>query len=53
MAESAIADPNTLTTLGKEADRLVDLLNEGLHANPARQKIEVALRPRNLAVRGH
>ncbi len=40
--ESAMVDPNDLTTLGKEADRLVDLFNAGLHANPTREKVEAA-----------
>jgi len=36
-------ESNTLATLGKEADRLVELFNSGLHADPTREKIESAL----------
>lgn len=36
------ADPNVLQRLGKEADRLVELFNSGLHAAPTRQKVEDA-----------
>ena len=36
--------PETLTRLGKEADRLVDLFNAGLHADPSRSKVELAFR---------
>ena len=35
---------NTLTTLGTEADRLVDSFNAGLHAGPTREKVESAFR---------
>ncbi|WP_131721631.1 hypothetical protein [Xanthomonas sp. NCPPB 1128] len=33
-----------LVPLGKEADRLVDLFNAGLHAAPTKQKVELAFR---------
>ena len=42
IAESAIAEPGSLTKLGKEADRLVELFNAGLHAAPTRAKVEGA-----------
>jgi hypothetical protein len=38
----AITDPNALATLGNEADRLAELFNAGLHANPTRENIEAA-----------
>lgn len=37
-----IGNGNTLNCLGKEADRLVELFNAGLHAEPTRQKVEAA-----------
>jgi len=40
--ELTITDPNILTTLGKEADRLVELFNAGLHANPTEDKVKAA-----------
>ncbi|MCI0611141.1 MAG: hypothetical protein L0Z71_19040 [Anaerolineae bacterium] len=40
--ELAITDPNILTTLGKEVDRLVELFNAGLHADPTHDKVEAA-----------
>lgn len=40
--ELTITDPNILTTLGKEADRLVELFNIGLHANPTEDKVKAA-----------
>jgi len=33
-----------LERLGKEADRLIDLFNSGLHADPPREKVELAFR---------
>lgn len=38
------AEPETLTRLGNEADRLVKLFNSGLHAAPTRQNIEASFR---------
>ncbi len=40
IAGSVNADGCALTRLGKEADRLVDLFNAGLHADPTREKVE-------------
>jgi hypothetical protein len=40
--ESAVADTDLLSALGEEADRLVELLNAGLHADPTREKVEGA-----------
>ncbi len=37
-------DLSALNLLGKEADRLVDLFNAGLHAEPNRQKLDLAFR---------
>lgn len=37
-------DPATLDRFGKEADRLLDLFNAGLHADPSREKVESAFR---------
>lgn len=37
-------DPLTLNWLGKEADRLVELFNSGLHSDSGRQKVEAAFR---------
>lgn len=36
--------PDRLNILGKEADRLIDLFNSGLHARPTREKVELAFR---------
>lgn len=33
-----------LKVLGKEADRLIELFNSGLHASPTREKVELAFR---------
>lgn len=33
-----------LEILGKEADRLIELFNSGLHASPTREKVELAFR---------
>lgn len=44
IAEAEVADSGMLERLGKEADRLVDLFNAGLHANPTRQKVESSFR---------
>lgn len=33
---------SSLETLGKETDRLIDLFNAGLHANPTKEKVEAA-----------
>lgn len=38
------APANRLKVLGKEADRLIELFNSGLHASPTREKIELAFR---------
>jgi hypothetical protein len=35
-------DPDALNILGKEADRLGALFNEGLHADPTQEKVEAA-----------
>jgi hypothetical protein len=40
--ESTFADQNDLIRLGNEADRLVDLFNEGLHADPTKEKVKAA-----------
>jgi len=42
LAELADVDSNLLAKLGKEADRLVELFNAGLHATPTREKVEAA-----------
>jgi hypothetical protein len=39
-----ITDSTTLSTLGNEVDRLLDLFNAGLHADPTRVKVEGAFR---------
>ncbi|WP_355506393.1 hypothetical protein [Xanthomonas cannabis] len=41
---STNASPSRISTLGKEADRLIDLFNSGLHAHPTREKVELAFR---------
>lgn len=38
------ASADRLISLGKEADRLVELFNSGLHASPTREKVELAFR---------
>lgn len=38
------APAGRLMPLGKEADRLVELFNSGLHASPTREKVELAFR---------
>lgn len=42
VAKSTIADENEFVRLGKEADRLIDLFNSGLHSDPAAQNVEAA-----------
>ena len=42
LATSKASDSDSLTTLGKEADRLVNLFSAGLHADPTRTKVEDA-----------
>jgi 8-oxo-dGTP pyrophosphatase MutT (NUDIX family) len=42
--EAHIDDATLLPELGKEADRLIQLFNEGLHANLTRQNVEAAFR---------
>jgi hypothetical protein len=42
--EVGITDSTTLSTLGNEVDRLLDLFNAGLHADPTRVKVEGAFR---------
>jgi hypothetical protein len=37
-------DLTALDRLGKEADRLIELFNAGLHADPTREKVELAFR---------
>ena len=44
ITEAQRTDLSRLTDLGKEADRLVDLFNAGLHADPTRAKVESAFR---------
>ena len=44
-ALTAVDGPSErLTSLGKEADRLIDLFNAGLHAQPTKNKVELAFR---------
>jgi hypothetical protein len=38
------APPGRVDSLGKEADRLVELFNAGLHAKPTKQGVELAFR---------
>ena len=38
------APAGRLRPLGKEADRLIELFNSGLHASPSRDKVELAFR---------
>lgn len=38
------APAGRLQSLGKEADRLLELFNSGLHASPTREKVELAFR---------
>ncbi len=40
--KSNCEDSDTLDRIGKETDRLVDLFNAGLHADPTREKVESA-----------
>ncbi len=42
--ERGISVDEILPCLGKEADRLVELFNSGLHASPTREKLEGAFR---------
>ncbi|WP_254459736.1 hypothetical protein [Xanthomonas sacchari] len=46
--EKAISSVDTpadrLKILGKEADRLIELFNSGLHSSPTREKVELAFR---------
>ncbi|MBZ5603321.1 MAG: hypothetical protein LAO79_13555 [Acidobacteriia bacterium] len=44
LAETGLEDSSILPRLGKEADRLVDLFNSGLHHDPGREKVEGAFR---------
>lgn len=44
VAEVGESGNEVLQRLGKEADRLVDLFNSGLHHSPSRAKVEDALR---------
>lgn len=45
MALSSIDAPTgRLEILGKEADRLIELFNSGLHASPTQEKVELAFR---------
>lgn len=44
LAETGLEDSSMLLRLGKEADRLVDLFNSGLHSHPERGKVETAFR---------
>lgn len=41
---STDAPADHLKILGKEADRLIELFNSGLHASPTREKVELAFR---------
>ena len=40
----AVDDKETLVTLGKEADRLVELFNSGLHSDPTKEKVQNAFK---------
>jgi hypothetical protein len=42
--EETSKDLNLLTVLGKEADRLIELFNKGLHAKPTKLKVEESFR---------
>lgn len=42
VAALSIPDSDSLSNLGKEADRLIKLFNAGLHADPTRKKVEAA-----------
>jgi 8-oxo-dGTP pyrophosphatase MutT (NUDIX family) len=44
MTDAGLDDPTLLHTLGKEVDRLVDLFNTELHANPTRGNVQTAFR---------
>jgi hypothetical protein len=44
LAETGLDDSSMLPRLGKEADRLVNLFNSGLHHDPERGKVEAAFR---------
>lgn len=44
ITEVSLTDATVLPRLGKEADRLVELFNSGLHANPTREKVQEAFR---------
>ncbi|TCS35622.1 hypothetical protein EDC30_11091 [Paucimonas lemoignei] len=44
LSTNSAPDQAMLDRLGKEADRLIDLFNAGLHANPTREKVELAFR---------
>lgn len=41
---STDASAGHLKALGKEADRIIELFNSGLHASPTREKVELAFR---------
>lgn len=38
--EKESIDQGIISTLGKEVDRLIELFNKGLHANPTKEKVE-------------
>lgn len=42
IGDSKNTDSDSLEILGREADRLVNLFNAGLHADPTREKVEAA-----------
>jgi hypothetical protein len=44
MASAGITHSTLLTKLGREADRIVELFNSGLHARPTRDKVQEAFR---------
>jgi hypothetical protein len=44
IAVAGLTDSTLLPNLGREADRLVELFNSGLHARPTREKIQAAFR---------
>lgn len=44
IASAEITDSTLLTKLGREADRLVELFNSGLHARPTPDKVQEAFR---------
>jgi hypothetical protein len=44
MSEAGISDPAMLATLGNELDRLTELFNAGLHAEPTPERVQSAFR---------